>query len=80
MSQSPTHFVGLLPELTLEEKLTLLSSRDFSMAAGVARLGMLPIRVVDSICGIRTSEVEADIRTASFLIRLAMHPLETMNC
>lgn len=38
-------FTTLLSELTLEEKITLLSGRDFSTAAGVARLNIPPIRV-----------------------------------
>lgn len=38
-------FTALLSELTLEEKVALLSGRDFSTAAGVARLNIPPIRV-----------------------------------
>lgn len=38
-------FKSLLTELTLEEKVTLLSGRDFSTAAGVARVGIPPIKV-----------------------------------
>jgi beta-glucosidase len=66
MSQSSTHFVGLLPELTVEEKVTLLSGHDFSTAAGVARLGIPSIRVADSACGIRPSGLDAALTTASF--------------
>ncbi|KAK6844157.1 hypothetical protein PG995_014267 [Apiospora arundinis] len=66
MDQSPTHFASLLPELTLEEKVALLSGRDFSTAAGVDRLGIPPIRVADSVCGIRPSGLDASLTTASF--------------
>ena len=66
MTQSPAQFASLLPELTLEEKVALLSGRDFSTAAGVTRLGIPPIRVADSVCGIRPSGLEANITTASF--------------
>lgn len=38
-------FRDLLPKLTLEEKITLLSGRDFTTVAGVERLGIPPIRV-----------------------------------
>ncbi|KAL1601774.1 hypothetical protein SLS60_006689 [Paraconiothyrium brasiliense] len=66
MTQSSTHFASLLHELTLEEKVALLSGRDFSTAAGVARLGIPPLRVADSVCGIRPSGLDANITTASF--------------
>ncbi|OHE97153.1 thermostable beta-glucosidase B [Colletotrichum orchidophilum] len=59
-------FTALLPELTLEEKITLLSGRDFSTAAGVARLNIPPIRVADSIAGVRPSGLTADLTTACF--------------
>lgn len=38
-------FTALLPELTLEEKIALLSGCDFSTAAGVARLNIPPTKV-----------------------------------
>ncbi|RBQ81833.1 hypothetical protein VDGD_21099 [Verticillium dahliae] len=59
-------FEELLKELTLEKKVTLLSGRDFSTAAGVERLGIPPIRVADSVSGIRPAGIEADLTTASF--------------
>ncbi|KAK1480512.1 thermostable beta-glucosidase B [Colletotrichum tamarilloi] len=59
-------FTTLLSELTLEEKITLLSGRDFSTAAGVARLNIPPIRVADSIAGVRPSGITADLTTACF--------------
>ncbi|EUC40256.1 glycoside hydrolase family 3 protein [Bipolaris oryzae ATCC 44560] len=51
MSQYSSHFASLLSELTLEEKVTLISGRDFSAVAGVARLGIPPLRVAESTCG-----------------------------
>lgn len=66
MSHSCNYFASLLSSLTLEEKVSLLSGRDFSTAAGVSRLGIPPIRVADSICGIRPSGIEASLTTASF--------------
>ncbi|KAI8163757.1 Beta-glucosidase [Colletotrichum sp. SAR 10_70] len=59
-------FTALLSELTLEEKVALLSGRDFSTAAGVARLNIPPIRVADSIAGVRPSGITADLTTACF--------------
>lgn len=66
MSQLPAKFTDLLAELTLDEKVTLLSGRDFTHAAGVVRLGIPPLRVADSVCGIRPSGLEASTTTASF--------------
>ncbi|OHW97258.1 thermostable beta-glucosidase b [Colletotrichum incanum] len=59
-------FKSLLPELTLEEKVALLSGRDFSTAAGVPRLNIPPIKVADSIAGVRPSGLTADATTACF--------------
>ncbi|KAF4986352.1 hypothetical protein FGRMN_10879 [Fusarium graminum] len=59
-------FRSLLPDLTLQEKVTLLSGQDFSTIAGVPRLGIPPIRVADSTSGIRPSGIEANLTTASF--------------
>jgi hypothetical protein len=38
-------FRSLLSELTLEEKVALLSGKSFTTAAGVSRLGIPPIKV-----------------------------------
>ncbi|KAF6803909.1 glycoside hydrolase family 3 domain protein [Colletotrichum sojae] len=59
-------FTSLLPDLTLEEKIKLLSGRDFSTAAGVDRLNIPPIRVADSIAGVRPSGITTDMTTACF--------------
>ncbi|KAM0276263.1 hypothetical protein ACHAQH_006938 [Verticillium albo-atrum] len=59
-------FKGLLSELTLQEKVKLLSGRDFSTAAGAERLNIPPIRVADSVSGIRPAGIEAGLTTASF--------------
>ncbi|GKT46123.1 putative beta-glucosidase I [Colletotrichum spaethianum] len=59
-------FRSLLPELSLEEKVALLSGRDFSTAAGVPRLNIPPIKVADSIAGVRPSGLTADATTACF--------------
>lgn len=67
MSQPlPSSYTSLLPSLTLREKITLLSGCDFSTAAGIPRLNIPPIRVADSICGIRPSGLDANLTTASF--------------
>lgn len=42
-------FQSLLPELTLEEKVSLLSGRDFHAAAGIDRLGIPPMKVSKSL-------------------------------
>lgn len=64
--QSQSSYASLLPSLTLEEKIALLSGRDFSHAAGVSRLSVPPIRVADSINGIRPAGIESDLTTAAF--------------
>lgn len=67
MAQSlPTDFTTLLQDLTLSEKIALLSGKDFSTAAGVPRLNIPPIRVADSVNGIRPSGIEAHLTTAAF--------------
>jgi beta-glucosidase len=66
MDRKSTDFVNLLPQLTLEEKVVLLSGSDFSTAAGVERLGIPPIRVADCVNGIRPSGLNAHLTTASF--------------
>lgn len=38
-------FTSLLPNLTLEEKVTLLSGQDFSLIAGLPQHGIPPIKV-----------------------------------
>ena len=42
---SVTDYTTLLAELTLEEKVKLLSGKDFSSAGGAERLGIQPIQV-----------------------------------
>ncbi|KPI39357.1 putative beta-glucosidase I [Cyphellophora attinorum] len=65
-ASEPVDFVSLLPQLTLEEKCTLLSGKDFSTAEGVTRLGIPHVRVADSVSGIRPAGIEAEMTTASF--------------
>ncbi|KAJ5055459.1 hypothetical protein PSV09DRAFT_2377195 [Bipolaris maydis] len=57
MFQSTIHFPSLLLGLILEEKFTLLSVRDFSTAAGVARLGIPPLRAADSTSRMKSAQV-----------------------
>lgn len=66
MPETRDHYINLLDKLTLEEKVTLLSGCDFSTIAGVDRLGIPPIRVADSVSGIRPSGLDAHLTTASF--------------
>ncbi|KAK8100125.1 hypothetical protein PG999_010499 [Apiospora kogelbergensis] len=61
-----TSYVDKLAQLTLEEKIALLSGCDFSTANGVERLGIPKVRVSDSICGIRPSGISGDMTTACF--------------
>ncbi len=46
---SVTDYTTLLAELTLEEKVKLLSGKDFSSAGGAERLGIPPIQVGHSL-------------------------------
>ncbi|KAJ4304478.1 hypothetical protein N0V90_000004 [Kalmusia sp. IMI 367209] len=62
----PTSYTSLLPSLTLEEKISLLSGCDFSTTPGVPRLSIPHIRVADSINGIRPSGIESRLATAAF--------------
>ncbi|KAF2449132.1 glycoside hydrolase family 3 protein [Karstenula rhodostoma CBS 690.94] len=60
-------FASLLPSLTLEQKIYLLSGQDFSAAAAAApRLYIPPIRVAESIKGIHPSGIHSRLTTASF--------------
>ncbi|KAF5689289.1 thermostable beta-glucosidase b [Fusarium circinatum] len=59
-------FQSFLPELTLEEKVSLLSGRDFHAAAGIDRLGIPPIKVANSVNGIGPHDMELEVTTASF--------------
>ncbi|CZR40696.1 uncharacterized protein FPRO_10284 [Fusarium proliferatum ET1] len=59
-------FQSLLPELTLEEKVSLLSGRDFHAAAGIDRLGIPPMKVANSVNGIGPHDMELEVTTASF--------------
>ena len=46
---SVTDYTTLLAELTLEEKVKLLSGKDFSSVGGAERLGIPPIQVRRSL-------------------------------
>lgn len=47
---------SLAGELTLEEKVKLLSGKDFRSTAGVPRLNIPPLKTVDSVNGIRSED------------------------
>lgn len=66
MAKPRSHYASLLGQLTIEEKITLLSGCDFSTIAGIPRLDIPPIRVADSVSGIRPSGLDAALTTASF--------------
>ncbi|KAF7554866.1 hypothetical protein G7Z17_g2603 [Cylindrodendrum hubeiense] len=59
-------FRTLLGELTLEEKISLLSGRDFVSTPGVSRVGIPPLKTVDSINGIRPTDFHGQLSTACF--------------
>lgn len=46
-------FKSLAGDLTLEEKVSLLSGKDFCTTPGVARLNIPPLKTVDSVNGVR---------------------------
>ncbi|CAI4213178.1 unnamed protein product [Parascedosporium putredinis] len=59
-------YTTLLPELKLEEKISLLSGSDFSHAAGIPRLNIPATKVADSINGVRPSNIAGSETTACF--------------
>ncbi|KAK0654902.1 thermostable beta-glucosidase B [Cercophora newfieldiana] len=65
-TDSKTSVELLLSQLTLEEKVSLLSGHRFNATPGVPRLGIPPIQVADSINGIRPSDPSSDETTACF--------------
>ncbi|KAK0611310.1 glycoside hydrolase superfamily [Immersiella caudata] len=56
---------ALLSQLTLEEKVSLLSGHQFNATPGVPRLGIPPIKVADSINGIRPSGPSSEDETTT---------------
>ncbi|KAF7536876.1 hypothetical protein G7054_g4146 [Neopestalotiopsis clavispora] len=56
----------LLAELTLEEKVSLLSGVDFRTTPGVARLGISRLCTSDGINGVRPAAHDSDMTTACF--------------
>ncbi|KAK7202446.1 putative glycosyl hydrolase [Myxozyma melibiosi] len=59
-------YVAKLEELTLAEKVSLLSGSDFMRTTSVPRVGIPSIKLVDSINGVKGSEVHAGVPTAIF--------------
>ncbi|KAH7129146.1 glycoside hydrolase superfamily [Dactylonectria macrodidyma] len=59
-------FRTLLGDLSLEEKISLLSGRDFVSTPGVSRVGIPPLKTVDSVNGIRPTDFHGQLSTASF--------------
>ncbi|KAH8201959.1 hypothetical protein TruAng_003872 [Truncatella angustata] len=59
-------FQSLLPQLTLEEKVSLLSGQNFTSTGGIKRLGIPQIKVADGINGVRPSQHESEMSTACF--------------
>ncbi|KAF4282489.1 hypothetical protein KXX16_000019 [Aspergillus fumigatus] len=60
------NFTSLLPQLTLEEKVGLLSGTDFVHSSGVSRLNIPPLKLVDSVNGVKGSELHHGVPTAIF--------------
>ncbi|KAL4907726.1 hypothetical protein BDW74DRAFT_189166 [Aspergillus multicolor] len=56
----------LLPELTLDEKIALLSGSDFVHSTGIPRLSIPPLKIVDSINGVKGSDLHHGTPTAVF--------------
>ncbi|KAL3455811.1 putative glycosyl hydrolase [Aspergillus heterothallicus] len=63
-SQKP--YAELLAELTLEEKVDLLSGSDFVHSNGVPRLNIPRLKIVDSINGVKGMEIHHGVPTAVF--------------
>ncbi|RDW87086.1 glycoside hydrolase family 3 protein [Aspergillus mulundensis] len=56
----------LLQALTLEEKVALLSGSDFVRSTGIPRLDIPPLKIVDSINGVKGSDLHHGTPTAVF--------------
>ncbi|KAI0141518.1 thermostable beta-glucosidase B [Pestalotiopsis sp. NC0098] len=63
ISQTPEE---LLTELTLEEKVSLLSGKDFRTTPGIPRLGINQLCTSDGINGVRPAAHDSDMTTACF--------------
>ncbi|KAH6974145.1 glycoside hydrolase superfamily [Ilyonectria sp. MPI-CAGE-AT-0026] len=59
-------FSTLIGDLSLEEKISLLSGRDFVSTPGVPRVGIPPLKTVDSVNGIRPTDFHGQLSTACF--------------
>ncbi|KAL3470883.1 putative glycosyl hydrolase [Aspergillus californicus] len=59
-------FKDILGQLSLEEKVTLLSGRDFVSTPGITEKNIPPLKTVDSINGIRPNDFHGELTTASF--------------
>ncbi|KAH6884220.1 glycoside hydrolase superfamily [Thelonectria olida] len=59
-------FRSHLGSLSLEEKISLLSGRDFRSTPGVPRLSIPPLATADSINGIRPIDFHGELTTACF--------------
>ncbi|KPM40554.1 Beta-glucosidase B [Neonectria ditissima] len=59
-------FQSLLGDLSLEEKISLLSGRNFVSTPGVPRVGIPPLKTVDSVNGIRPIDFHGELTTACF--------------
>ncbi|KAL4748228.1 hypothetical protein BDW72DRAFT_205812 [Aspergillus terricola var. indicus] len=59
-------YPSLLSQLTLEEKAALLSGSDFVHSSGVPRLNIPRLKIVDSINGVKGSDIHHGTPTAVF--------------
>ncbi|KAI1873995.1 uncharacterized protein JN550_002574 [Neoarthrinium moseri] len=57
---------ALLPQLTLEEKVSLLSGIDFRTTPGIPRLDIAQLATSDGINGVRPAAHDSDMSTACF--------------
>ncbi|OBT92179.1 hypothetical protein VE01_10059 [Pseudogymnoascus verrucosus] len=56
----------IIKQLTIEEKVQLLSGRNFVSTAGVARLGIPPLKLVDTVNGVKGSDLHNGTSTLCF--------------
>ncbi|KAH6683612.1 thermostable beta-glucosidase B [Plectosphaerella plurivora] len=65
-SAADIDYTTLLGELTLEEKIKLLSGIHFSAGGGAERFGIPPLHVADSTSGLRDHDINGENKTACF--------------
>lgn len=65
-SRVSRHMLGLLEQLTIEEKVALLSGHDFSTTVGIPRLNIPSLKLSDSTSSVKGASLQNPVTTACF--------------